>query len=155
MSRVDHSGPAAPAANSIVPAASAVVSDSDNRILLQRRTDNTRWSIPGGRIEIGESASAAAVRETLEETGFIVRPLYVVGVYSDPANVVQYEDGEVRQQFSVCFACELLGGEPQTSEESLDVGFFPERELSGMEISDAIRRRINDYFRGDHRAAFD
>ncbi len=87
--------------NSLTPAASAVVTDEDGRILLHRRSDNDLWSIPGGAMEIGESIAETAVRETREETGLDVRPLYVVGVYSNPGHVVEYSDGEVRQQFSV------------------------------------------------------
>lgn len=156
MNRKDHEpGPLAPRANSLVPAASAVVVDDVGRILLQRRTDNDLWSIPGGRIEIGESASAAAIREVQEETGLEVRPLSVVGVYSDPANVVEYNDGEIRQQFSVCFACELIGGSIQTSAESSEVAFFAKEQLARLEMTAAIRRRIDDYFRSDEGAAFD
>lgn len=150
-----HNDPSAPAPNAIVPAASAVVTDDYQRILLHRRSDNEFWTIPGGAMKIGESLSQTAVREVKEETGLDVRPLSVIGVYSSPQHVVAYSDGEVRQQFSVCFACELLGGNIQTSDESPEVRFVAADELADLPISDAIRRRIDDFFAGSQRAAFD
>lgn len=156
MSRIEHEDdPHAPKANSLIPAASAVVADHEGRVLLHRRTDNALWSIPGGAMEIGESISETAIRETREETGLEVRPHYVVGIYSKPGHVVEYDDGEVRQQFSVCFACDLVGGTIQTSTESSEVGFFTRNEIEGMAMTQSIRQRIADFFRGDERTVFD
>lgn len=149
MTRIEHiNDPDAPPANALIPAASAVVVDEQGRILLHRRSDNDLWSIPGGAMEIGESIAETAVRETSEETGLDIRPLYVVAVYSDPRHVVEYSDGEVRQQFSVCFACEILGGEIAVSEESEEVRFMDIDAVAGLRMSDAIRQRIDDYRTG-------
>ena len=64
MGRRDYEDdPAAPPANSLVPAASVVVVDDDGRVLLQRRSDNGKWALPGGKMEIGESLPACAIRE--------------------------------------------------------------------------------------------
>src|SRR5439155_13009015 len=87
-----------PAANSLLPGASAVVVDEQGRILLQRRRDNSRWALPGGVMEIGEGIGRTAAREVEEETGIEVEPDHVVGVYSDPGHVFAYDDGEVRQE---------------------------------------------------------
>ena len=149
MTRIEHvNDPDAPPANSLTPAASAVVVDDEGRILLHRRSDNDLWSIPGGAMEIGESISGTAVRETREETGLDVRPLYVVAVYSNPHHVVEYADGEVRQQFSVCFACEVVGGEIAVSEESTEVRFFDSEGVDGLRMTESMRRRISDYEAG-------
>lgn len=149
MTRIEHiNEPEAPLANSLVPAASAVVIDGQGRILLQRRSDNGFWSIPGGAMEIGETIAGAAVRETREETGLDVRPLYVIAVYSDPRHVVEYSDGEVRQQFSVCFACEVMGGELTVSDESSEVRFVGLELAPEMQMTDSMRCRIEDYRRG-------
>ena len=70
MNRVDYfNDPHAPQANSIVPAASAIVTNKDGKILLHRRSDNALWSLPGGVMEIGESIEQTIVREVKEETG--------------------------------------------------------------------------------------
>lgn len=156
MTRTDYfDDPNAPKPNSLVPAASAIVVDKQGDILLIRRSDNELWSIPGGRMEVGESLSEAVVREVLEETGIHARPIRITGIYSSPRSVVAYEDGEVRQQFSVCFECEPITGNIQTSDESLEVGFYNEQAIRAMSMSDSIRRRINDYFANDPQTRFD
>jgi ADP-ribose pyrophosphatase YjhB (NUDIX family) len=156
MTRIEHiDNPNAPKANSLVPAASAIVTDDDGKILLIRRSDNDLWSIPGGAMEIGESISETAVREVREETGLEVEPLYVAGIYSNPHHVVEFSDGEVRQQFSICFACKVLGGEPRTSSESTEVQFFTRSEIDELQMTSSIRRRIDDYLTQRERPAFD
>jgi ADP-ribose pyrophosphatase YjhB (NUDIX family) len=150
VSRVEHfNDPDAPAANRLVPAASAVVVDQDGRILLHRRSDNELWSIPGGAMEAGERIADTAVREVNEETGLDVEPEALVGIYSDPRHVIEYGDGEIRQQFSICFACRVVGGTLATSEESLEVGFFHPAEIERMQMHESIRLRIRHYL--EHR----
>jgi ADP-ribose pyrophosphatase YjhB (NUDIX family) len=151
VTRIDHfNDPGAPAANSLVPAASAVVVDQVGRILLHRRNDNDLWSIPGGAMEVGERIADTAVREVKEETGLEVRPEALVGIYTDPRHVVEYGDGEVRQQFSVCFACRVVGGDLAVSDESLEVGFFSPAEIKTMPMHESIRLRIRHYL--EHRS---
>ncbi|WP_396230887.1 NUDIX hydrolase, partial [Frankia sp. EI5c] len=119
MPRVDYlDDPNAPKANSIVPAVSAIVPDDQGHILLIRRTDNGYWAIPGGGVEPGESVSQAVVREVIEETGIECEVTGVVGIYSNPNHVAAYDDGEVRQQFSILFRTKMVGGDIRTSSES-------------------------------------
>jgi ADP-ribose pyrophosphatase YjhB (NUDIX family) len=59
----------------------AAVIDSEGMLLLMRRTDNGLWGMPGGGIEVGETAAAAAVRETYEETGVRCEPTALIGIY--------------------------------------------------------------------------
>ena len=151
MPRVDYlNDPDAPKANSIVPAVSAIVTDSEGRILLIRRTDNDYWSIPGGRVEPGESLPQAVTREVAEETGMRCEVTGLVGIYSDPGHVAAYDDGEVRQEFSICYTTRLAGGQIQTSPESSDVRFVSQDDLPGYKIHPSIRRRIGHYL--EHRA---
>lgn len=142
--------PDAPPANSLVPAASAIVVNEDGSILLHRRSDNELWSIPGGAMEIGEDIAHTVTREVAEETGLEVEPVSVVGIYSNPRHVIEYGDGEVRQQFSICFACRIVGGQFQPSDESIEVGFFRPGEIERMPMNDSIRLRIQHYL--EHRS---
>jgi ADP-ribose pyrophosphatase YjhB (NUDIX family) len=137
--------PNAPRANSLVPAASAIVLDDDGRILLVKRTDNEYWSIPGGAMEPGESIADTIVREVREESGIETRVEKLLGVYSNPRHVVVYDDGEVRQQFSVCFLCRAVGGEPRPSDESSEVRFVELAEAEDLSIHPSIRLRIQHY----------
>lgn len=155
MGRRDYfDDPDAPRANSLVPAVSAVVSDDEGRLLVHRRSDNDLWSIPGGRLEVGESVSQAVIREVREETGIEVEPVRLVGVYSNPRAVVAYDDGEVRQQFSICVACRPSGGSLSAeSDESVEVRFVGPDELEELPMSLAVRLRVSDYLAGGEAAA--
>jgi 8-oxo-dGTP pyrophosphatase MutT (NUDIX family) len=149
VARIDYyDDPDAPPANSLLPAASAVVVDDQGRVPLHRRRDNDLWALPGGAMEPGESIGDTAVREVREETGYDVRPLYVVGVYSDPKHVFAYDDGEVRQEFSVCIACELLGGELAASDESYEVAWRPADDVPQLPMHERIRVRVLDHLAG-------
>lgn len=149
MGRVDYyDDPDAPKANSLVPAASAIVTDADGRILLHRRRDNEMWALPGGVMELGESLGDCVAREVREETGFVVEPVGIVGIYSDPKHVFAYDDGEVRQEFSICFECRLVEGELAVSEESHEVRFFDPGDVAKLPMVDSIRLRVNDYLAG-------
>jgi len=146
MPRIDYlNDPSAPRANSIVCAVTALVPDRHGRILLIRRTDNDYWSIPGGGIEPGESVSQATAREVKEETGIDCEVTGLSGIYSDPNHVAAYDDGEVRQEFSICFIAQVLGGVVSTSEESSEVKFVIPDELIEYKIHPSIRLRIQHY----------
>ncbi|MFJ3302726.1 NUDIX domain-containing protein [Streptomyces sp. NPDC086549] len=154
MARRDYEDdPNAPAANSLVPAASTVVVDDSGRILLQRRRDNGMWALPGGAMNIGESLPDCAVRETREETGFDVEIFGIVGTYTNPRHVFAYDDGEVRQEFSICFLARPVAGELAVSEESTDVRWFQPEEVDALPMVPSIRKRVNDWRDGDMPAA--
>ena len=153
MGRRDYlNDPDAPPANSLVPAASVVVVNDDGGILLQRRTDNNKWALPGGVMEIGESIADCARREVREETGLDVELLGIVGVYSDPGHVFAYDDGEVRQEFSLCFHARPTGGNLMHSAESHEVRFIPPIDIESMPMVPSIRLRLTDYLKGDQPA---
>ncbi len=149
MPRKDYlNDPSAPAANSIVPAVSAIVTDDRGALLLIHRTDNKYWSIPGGGIEPGETVRQATAREVKEETGIDIEVIGIVGIFSDPGHVAAYDDGEVRQEFSICFTTRILGGEIATSSESSEVRFVAPQELGGYRIHESIQARIDQYLAG-------
>lgn len=146
MARKDYyDDPNAPAPNSIVAAASAIVTNDRGEILLHRRTDNDLWALPGGGMEFGESIADTVVREVSEETGLHVTPKYVVAVYSDPKHVFTYSDGEVRQEFSVCVACDIIGGDLKISDESKELKFLSPQEIADLTMHPRIRARVTDY----------
>jgi 8-oxo-dGTP pyrophosphatase MutT (NUDIX family) len=103
-------------------------------------------------MDIGETIAQCAEREVREETGLTVKAYRIVGIYSDPGHVFSYSDGEVRQEFSVCFACQILGGEVSTSDESLEVKFWPVEELDTLDMHPSIRLRISHYLSSEAEA---
>lgn len=154
MGRRDYEDdPDAPTANSLVPAASAVVVDGTGRILLQRRSDNGMWALPGGAMHIGESLPDCAVRETKEETGMDIEVVGIVGTYTNPRHVFAYDDGEVRQEFSVCYLARPVAGRLAVSEESTDVRWFEPGEVDELPMVSSIRKRVDDWRRGNMPAA--
>ena len=150
MPRVDYiDDPHAPEPNSVVPSVVAVVQDAQNRVLMIHKTDNDKWALPGGGHEIGESITDSVVRETLEETGYDVAVETLTGTYTNPRHVMAYDDGEVRQQFTLSFRCRLLGGELQKDSESLELRWVAQDELDGLRIHPSMRKRIDHFFEGE------
>ena len=146
--RVEYfNDPHAPRANSLVVAVTAVVTNDHGELLLQKRTDNDLWGLPGGAMNIGESIAQAVIREVKEETTLDVQPTRVVGIYSDPGHVIAYPDGEVRQEFSICFAARIVGGQiPAVGDhESTEVRFVDQRELEQLPMGTSTRLRIQHF----------
>ena len=142
----------APSINSIVAAASAVVTLEDGRIVLHKRRDNDHWSLLGGGMKYGESISDTIVREVKEECGLDCVINKLVGVYTDPNHVIEYSDGEVRQEFSICFHCNASYGEIKVSNESKEVRAFSIEEIASMNIHPSQRKRIDDYLKEEATA---
>ncbi|MFJ9847264.1 NUDIX domain-containing protein [Kitasatospora sp. NPDC101155] len=151
MARTEfYDDPNAPKPNRLVVAASAVVTDPEGRILLQRRTDNGLYALPGGTMDLGESLPGTAVREVREETGLDVEITGLVGTYTDPRHVIAYSDGEVRQQFNVCFTARIAGGELRISDESTDLQFVAPSDIEGLPMHHTQRLRLQHFL--EHRA---
>ncbi|MDQ7809681.1 NUDIX domain-containing protein [Amycolatopsis sp. A133] len=144
MTRVDYyNDPNAPKANSIAVAVSAFIQDDEGRILMIRRTDNDLYSIPGGQLELGETLAEAAVREVREETGIECEVKEVIGLYSNPKHVIAYDDGEVRQEFSICFRAAPTSGTLRTSNESKEVTWIPKDSLEKLPIHPSTKLRLS------------
>lgn len=145
--RIDfYDDPDAPAANSVVPSANVVVVDDAGRLLLILRSDNGNWALPGGAMDLGESLPAAAVRETLEETGIEVEITGLVGIYTDPRHVILYtSNNEVRQEFSVVFTARPLRGEPTPSSESREVHWVAPEQVESLPMDRSMRMRIEHF----------
>jgi ADP-ribose pyrophosphatase YjhB (NUDIX family) len=148
--RVDYyHDPDAPPANSIVVAVTAFIQGSTGRLLMIRRTGNDLYAIPGGAQEVGETVAQAVVREVEEETEITVEVTGLMGVYSDPEHVIAFSDGELRQEFSLCFRARPIGGEPRTSSESKEILWVEPAELANHNIHPSIQLRIQHGF--EHR----
>jgi ADP-ribose pyrophosphatase YjhB (NUDIX family) len=136
--------PTAPPANSLRPTVFAAVRNGDDRILLVQRADTRDWELPGGTVEIGESATTAVVREVAEESGVTISVTGLSGVYTDPGHVMVNLDGEVRQQFSLCVHATPVSGRPRPDhDEVINAAWIRTDELPHLSIHPAIRLRID------------
>lgn len=146
MARTEYfDDPDAPKPNSLVVAASAVVTDERGRILLQRRRDNDLWALPGGGMDMSDSLPGTAIREVKEETGLDVEITGLVGTYTDPRHVIAYTDGEVRRQFNVCFTARMTGGELAISDESTELRFVDPGELQSLPMHHTQQLRLQHF----------
>lgn len=133
----------------VMPAASAIISDENGRVLLQLRSDNGKWGVPGGGIDPGEEPAQAAIREVYEETGLHVEVIRLVGVFGGKFQVKSYPNGDKVAYVSVTFECRVIGGEINPDpEESRDVRWFSIDELP-PEFVKVHRRRITAWQSGN------
>lgn len=152
MARVDYiDDPNAPKANNVVPSVVAIVQDNEGRVLMIHKTDNDKWALPGGGHEIGESIKDTVIREVKEETGYDIEVDAITGTYTNPNHVMAYDDGEVRQQFSIAFRAKLAGGEARTSNESDQVEWLSLQQIDALDVHPSMRQRILDATSGNDR----
>lgn len=128
---------------------SAVIfDDSRQKVLLTQRADNGHWCLPGGHMESGESAAEACEREVFEETGLKVRATRLLGVYSNPDQLVIYKDRNKAFFVVLNFEVEVLEGTPGLSEETTAFGWFTLAEMETLPIHANHKSRVEDAMRG-------
>ncbi|MEM7492919.1 MAG: NUDIX hydrolase [Pseudomonadota bacterium] len=116
----------------------------DNQVILVRRRNPPRageWSIPGGRIEFGEPAHAAAIRELQEETGVVAKTLTLIEIIEHiSGNDV---DTEPEYHFVILdFLLEWVSGDPVADDDALEARFVDLSDLDVFGLSDEARRVI-------------
>jgi 8-oxo-dGTP pyrophosphatase MutT (NUDIX family) len=148
--RIDYyDDPEAPPAKSMVPSVNVMIENEAGQILMIQRSDNGNWAIPGGAIDLGESLSDAAIRETHEETGIECAVTGIVGIYTDPKHIILYtSNGEARQEFSIVLTARAVGGTPTTSSESTKVEWVSRADLADRQMDRSMRQRIDHYLVG-------
>ena len=137
------------------PGASALIfNQARDRILMTQREDNSRWCLPGGGMDPGESAAETCVREVLEETGLEVKVVKLVGVYTCPNILVEYPDGNKIQPVAFSFEAEVIGGELALSDETIAFGWYTVAEIEAMDTVEHHLPRIHDGVKGQLEAVF-
>jgi ADP-ribose pyrophosphatase YjhB (NUDIX family) len=121
-----------------------IYDESRAKVLLTRRTDNGQWCLPGGATDSGESVAEGCEREVFEETGLGVRVTRLVGVYSDPDQLIIYPDGNKVHVVALSFEAEIVSGELGLSNETTDAGFFTISDMDGMPMLGNHKRRVED-----------
>src|SRR4051794_37200012 len=110
--------PLAPAANLVAPSVLVAVRWHHGTLLLVRRCDTGGWELPGGAVEVGETAVEAAVRRPADDAGVHVEVTEFAGLFSAPGHVVRSSGGEVRQQLALLFRGRAHGGVPHGNQRT-------------------------------------
>lgn len=109
----------------IMVVSGAIVFDKENRVLMQRRSDNGQWGFPGGFMELDESVQEAAKREVYEETGLQLDHLELFGIYSGPQYDKTFPNGDQVSLVLISFLCREHKGELiESKKESIQNKFF-------------------------------
>lgn len=121
------------------------VINENGEFLLQKRADGV-WGVPGGFMELGESAEETGRREVLEETGIEVGKLDLVGVISGQRNYVKLQNGDEFYPVTIAYISkEIKGGVLQADgHETTEAKFFKANELPEG-LNPLIKNLINHY----------
>lgn len=108
----------------------AAIIDDAGHILLIQRSDNGKWAMPGGALEVGETPAEGVVREALEETGINCEPVRLVGIFDSRFR------GTINRHhlYQIVFLCKplaLAGDKPSHANEALQTAWFSESNLPG------------------------
>ena len=117
----------------------------DDKVLLVREAADGLWTLPGGWADVGDTPRRAVEREIWEESGFEARATKLLAVYD------RDNQGHPAYEFAIYklfFQCEIVGGRPAISHETLDVAFFGQDALPELSTGRVLAQQIHRFF--DH-----
>lgn len=141
-----------------LPVGDAAIINDEGKILLIRRADNKLWAMPGGGIEVGETAAEGTAREALEEAGVYCEPIALVGLHDSRLCGTQSR----HHLYQISFLCRPIPGmpvieQPSHAHEVLEKGWFAEEDLPD-DLDPGHASRIPEAFRvwhGNQKTYFD
>jgi ADP-ribose pyrophosphatase YjhB (NUDIX family) len=107
----------------------------DGRLMLMKRHDDGLWAVPGGLVDVGETLTAAALRELREESGLAGKITRLLGVFDSRIWGSQLTS----QLYHVIFEVAVPEGTPVVTKEATDWGFFADDELPSLSPGHAKR----------------
>jgi 8-oxo-dGTP diphosphatase len=125
----------------LIPCVGAIITDQAGRLLLIRRGHSPgrgRWSVPGGRVEPGETDEQALVREIREETGLLVRAGRLVGAVRRPAPGGAVFD--IRD-----YAATVTGGTLAAGDDADDARWAARAELAALPLTDGLVDALTEW----------
>ena len=126
---------------SVIPCVGAIVTDGQGRLLMIKRGHEPGaglWSIPGGRIEPGETDAEAVVREMIEETGLTVEVGRLIGRVQRPGlngAVIDIRD----------YAATVTGGTLRAGDDAADARWVAPAELESLDITEGLIDALTDW----------
>jgi 8-oxo-dGTP diphosphatase len=115
-------------------AACTLVTHANGDVLMVKTGYRSGWEVPGGRVEIGESPYAAALRETIEETGIVSHITAMTGVYTNLTRGIVI----------FAFLGEYVSGEPTPSHETPEVGWIKRDKVLRLIEEAPMLARVRD-----------
>ena len=139
----------------LLPSVAVMVRDAQGRLLLVRNRDDGMWQTVGGGMDPHEQPADAAVREAYEETGLLVEPTRLLGVYAGPAFCLTYPNGDVVAYVGIAFAARVVGGSERPCDEEVDrTGWFDREAALALPMAAHTRLLVEDAFRDPAIALF-
>ena len=108
----------------------AVVFRGDELLFVRERKSG-RWTLPGGWADVGDTPSAAAERETLEESGYRVHATKLLALLDKACHE---HPPSLDYTYKLLIGCRLEGGQPATSHEIEAVSFFPRAVIPELDL---------------------
>ncbi|MFC3749964.1 NUDIX hydrolase [Paenibacillus sp. GCM10012306] len=132
----------------IMAGACVILIDDQGRLLLQQRTDNGLWGLPGGSMEPGEEMKEVARRELFEEVGLEATALELLDIFSGPELYYKYPHGDEVYNVVAAYLCkEYCGTVKGDGDEVQDIQFYHLNEIPNQ-INPAdlpiIKRFLNE-----------
>lgn len=121
----------------ILNASAVVITNENNQILLQKRSDNHLWGLPGGLMELEDSIAECAIREVKEETNLDVVLERFIGVFSNP--FMRWREHDYAKIISYAFTGKVVGSKMKVNDhESLELKYFDYENLPQIHSIDTL-----------------
>lgn len=119
----------------MIPAVAAIIRNAEEEILFIRKPGETLWGLPAGAIGPGETPSRAVRREVYEETGLLVNPVGILGVFGGEKYKYEYSNGHQVEYLTVVFECSIVKGTPRGADDEVEeLQFFKGNERPELAI---------------------
>lgn len=139
----------------LIPSVTIVTFDEKGRILLARHSEGGLWVAPGGSIDPLEQPADAAVREMWEETGLLIEPSRILGVYGGSGFHWSYGNGDQVAYIMTVFEGRIISGALRSDEnEILDLAYFSEEEIQNLPMPAWVKIVLSDIFSDSKTAHF-
>lgn len=119
----------------LLPSVAAVIHNSAGELLLQEKASGEGWSLPAGAIEPGETPQEAVIREVAEETGFVISPVGLLGVFGGREFRYTYPNGHQVEYVVTMFKCKVLDGNGAWSDtETKSLRYFSKADVPSLAV---------------------
>lgn len=128
-------------------AVGAVVFNSAGDVLLVKRKNEpskNKWTIPGGRIQAGETLDQAVEREIFEETALKIKAGNIIYTFE---LIEKNDDGKIKFHYIIIdLEADYISGEPRADDDALETGWISKKTYSTLDVNHSTRKLLNDKY---------